>query len=567
MRNRASGEEEKLEAIEIREWLDSLDFVLQSGGPVRAGQLLKELASHARRRGIRLPFTANTPFINTIPADQEAPFPGDLEMERRIKSMVRWNAMAMVVRGNRVDPGIGGHISSFASAATLYEIGFNHFFRTGGDGDERDVVYYQGHAVPGVYARAYLEGRLEQRDLENFRRELKPGGGLSSYPHPWLMPEFWEYPSVSMGLAPIMAIYQARFQRYLRDRGLKDTEGNRVWCFLGDGECDEPESLGSISLAAREQLDNLIFVVNCNLQRLDGPVRGNGKIIQELESVFRGSGWNVIKAVWGGLDPLLARIATGCCQADGRIADGQSEIFLDGAYFREHFWGVDLASRHGPSPVGWLVEEADAGGRPVKVHSNEAAVAQKGMPTVSRTIKTTGRRSGRAKNVTHQQKKLNEDGCAFREYTREQAIGERLHRPAAVVPRSLSHGAMQGAAGSCSGSAPSQPKASGRRPSVDLRRFHRGRKGAWPRRPWFVRMLSKPAWSSEKSSRRYQTRPARSGWTRFRQVGIHSHVGQRSGRWTPFYTRSRQDGRVEGGPDPSRSSSQPAARHPAYIPS
>src|SRR5579862_6012263 len=267
---------------ETREWLDSLGGVLQNEGPVRAGYLITQLRHKAFRSGVHIPFSANTPYVNTIPREQQEAFPGSREIERRIKSLVRWNAMAMVVRANKAEPGIGGHISTFASAATLLEIGFNHFFRGPAAPGGGDLVYFQGHASPGIYARAFLEDRLSAKHLENFRRELAEGGGLSSYPHPWLMPNFWQFPTVSMGLSPIMAIYQARFNRYLLHRGLKDTSQERVWCFLGDGETDEPESLGAIHLASREKLDNLTFVINCNLQRLDGPVRGNGKIVQEL---------------------------------------------------------------------------------------------------------------------------------------------------------------------------------------------------------------------------------------------------------------------------------------------
>src|SRR5437868_7097817 len=299
MRNISPKEAAELDATETREWLDSLDYVLQNGGPAKVARLLRELTIHARQNGVKLPFTANTPYINTITAEEQVLMPGSPDIERRIKSLVRWNAAAMVVRANKAEEGIGGHISTFASAATLYEVGFNHFFRGHDEQGPGDVIYFQGHAAPGIYARAYLEGRIEEQQLGNFRRELKPGGGLSSYPHPWLMPNFWEYPTVSMGLGPIQAIYHARFIKYLENRGLKPSTGGRVWAFLGDGEMDEPESLGSITLASRERLDNLIFVVNCNLQRLDGPVRGNGKIIQELEAIFRRAGWNVIKVSWG----------------------------------------------------------------------------------------------------------------------------------------------------------------------------------------------------------------------------------------------------------------------------
>ncbi|MCB0749363.1 MAG: pyruvate dehydrogenase (acetyl-transferring), homodimeric type, partial [Ignavibacteriae bacterium] len=275
--------QEEINELETREWLESLEYILQESGPDRVKQLLHDLDTYAHEAGVELPFTANTPYINTIPKQNEPKFPGGREIERRIKSLVRWNAMAMVVRANKLDPGIGGHISTYASAATLYEIGFNHFFKGKDNNNQGDQIYFQGHASPGIYARAYLEGRLSAKKLHNFRHELKEGGGLSSYPHPRLMPDFWEFPTVSMGLGPIMSIYQARFNKYLENRGLKPKSDTKVWAFLGDGETDEPETLGAISLAAREKLDNLIFVINCNLQRLDGPVRGNSKIIQELE--------------------------------------------------------------------------------------------------------------------------------------------------------------------------------------------------------------------------------------------------------------------------------------------
>ncbi len=324
MRHIAPKDAAELDAVETREWLDSLDYVLQSGGPAKVAQLLRDLAVHATENGVNLPFSANTPYLNTIPADEQALMPGSPDLERRIKSLVRWNAAAMVVRANKAEEGIGGHISTYASAATLYEVGFNHFFR-GHDSPDADIIFFQGHAAPGIYARAYLEGRIDETHLENFRRELRAGGGLSSYPHPWLMPDFWEYPTVSMGLGPIMAIYQARFMRYLEDRGLKPKSASKVWAFLGDGETDEPEALGAITLPAREKLDNLIFVINCNLQRLDGPVRGNGQIIQELEAMFRGAGWNVIKVIWGReWDALLAKDRDGLLvKRMGEIVDGQ----------------------------------------------------------------------------------------------------------------------------------------------------------------------------------------------------------------------------------------------------
>src|SRR5450432_4138627 len=334
-----------MDEFEIQEWLESLDSVLEASGPEVAMEILERLRAHATVSGIDLPFSANTPYANTIPSRLEPLFPGNQELERRIKSLIRWNALAMVVRANRVEHNIGGHMSTYASAATLYEVGFNHFFRARTPAFEGDTVYFQGHAAPGVYSRAFLEGRLSVEKLENFRRELKPGGGLSSYPHPWLMPDFWEYPSVSMGLSPLMAIYQARYNRYLEDRSLKPVTDAKVWAFLGDGETDEPESLGAITLASREKLDNLIFVINCNLQRLDGPVRGNGQIIQELESEFRGSGWNVIKLIWGGYwDPLLARDKDETLRRvmmDTVDGDYQAMKANDGAFVRKHFFGQD----------------------------------------------------------------------------------------------------------------------------------------------------------------------------------------------------------------------------------
>jgi len=415
----------ELEAIEIREWLDSLDYVMERGGPERVSNLIRKLRIHAERDGVRLPYRANTPYINTIPVEKEPPFPGSQELERRIKSLIRWNAMAMVVRANRESHGIGGHISTYASAATLVEVGMNHFFRGRTGEHEGDIVYFQGHASPGIYARAFLEGRLPAERLQNFRRELNPGGGLASYPHPWLMPDFWEFPTVSMGLSPIMAIYQARFSRYLEDRGLKKPSSAKVWAFLGDGETDEPESLGAISLAAREKLDNLIFVINCNLQRLDGPVRGNGNIVQELEAVFRGAGWNVIKVVWGtDWDPLFAKDHDGLLiQRAGEVVDGERQKYTveSGAYVRQHFFGTDPRMLE---LVKHLSDEQVAklrlgGHDPRKVYAAyKAAAEHQGSPTVilARTIKGYGLgEAGEGKNITHQQKKLNEDELsAFR---------------------------------------------------------------------------------------------------------------------------------------------------------
>jgi pyruvate dehydrogenase E1 component len=418
MRNTAPADGSALEALEQREWLESLEYVIDQGDRGRVQRLLAALRHHARMQGVALPFSAVTPYVNSILPEEQTPLPGSQEIERRIKSLVRWNAMAMVVRANRLSDGIGGHISTFASAATLYEVGFNHFFRGPENEGGADIIYFQGHAAPGIYARAFLEGRLSVEKLGNFRRELAAGGGLSSYPHPWLMPEFWQFPTVSMGLGPIMSIYQARFNRYLEDRGLKKASNAKVWAFLGDGETDEPESLGAISLAAREKLDNLIWVINCNLQRLDGPVRGNGQIIQELEAVFRGAGWNVIKVLWGtDWDPLLAADHDGLlANRMGEVVDGQYQKYAveSGAYFREHFFGTD------PRLLEMVKHLSDdqlkrlrlGGHDPLKVfNAYKTASEHKGQPTVvlARTIKGYGLgEAGEGKNITHQQKKLNE---------------------------------------------------------------------------------------------------------------------------------------------------------------
>jgi len=418
-RTRNGGADRSRErAVELREWLASLDYVIERGDAERVSALLRALRGRAHTAGIALPWEAETPYCNTIPASQEPPFPGDPALEWELRSLVRWNAMAMVVRANRGDRSLGGHLSTYASAATLFEVGFNHFFRGRTEGRSGDQVFFQGHAAPGVYARAFLEGRLSVGQLEGFRSEVSVDGGLPSYPHPWLLPDFWEFPSVSMGLAPIMAIYQARFNRYLEDRGLAHDTG-RVWALIGDGECDEPESLGALSLASREGLDNLVFVVNCNLQRLDGPVRGNGKVIQELERVFRGAGWNVIKVVWGGnWDPLLERDREGLLLARMEEAvdgDYQKYSVESGAYVREHFFGTDPR-------LSALVEDLSdeelrklrrGGHDPEKVHAAyDAALAVRGAPTVilAKTLKGYGLgEAGEGRNVSHKQKQLNED--------------------------------------------------------------------------------------------------------------------------------------------------------------
>ena len=421
-----TAEEMEIEATETREWLEALDYVIAEGGSERVRRLFTRLHTHALKKGVQIPYAANTPYINTIAPQDQSEFPGDFEVEVRLKSYIRWNAMAMVVRANREEDGIGGHISTFASATTLYEVALNHFIRGKGADGGGDLVFFQGHAAPGIYARAFLEGRLTVRQLENFRRELQPGKGLSSYPHPWLMPSFWEFPTVSMGLGPIMAIYQARFNRYLEDRGIQDTSQSRVWAFLGDGETDEPESLGAISLAAREQLDNLIFVINCNLQRLDGPVRGNGKIIQELERVFRGAGWNVIKVIWGRTwDPLLEMDETGALvELMNTTVDGQWQKFSVAGpeYFRKHFWNQNSeVKRIGDTLTDEQLTQLKRGGHDTyKMYAAyQAAMENQGSPSVilAKTVKGYGLgEAGEGKNITHQQKKLNlEELLHFRE--------------------------------------------------------------------------------------------------------------------------------------------------------
>ena len=404
---------------ETAEWLDAFEEVVRQAGPQRAAYLLERLRQHACRLGAAGAPAVNTPYVNTIPRTQETPYPGDRELERRIKSLIRWNAMAMVVRANKYDPGIGGHISTYASLATLVEVGFNHFFRAAYGEEPGDFLYLQGHASPGIYARAYLEGRLTEKHLENFRHELREEAGLPSYPHPWLMPEFWQFPTVSMGLAPINAIYQARLMRYLENRGLLKAVPRKVWAFLGDGEMDEPESTGAIRIAALEKLDNLIFVVNCNLQRLDGPVRGNGKVIQELEGIFLGAGWNVIKVIWGEeWDRLLERDSSGLLvRRMEECLDGDYQTFAarDGAYIRREFFGkypellelvADLSDEE-------LTRLRRGGHDPQKVYNAyQRAVEHRGAPSVilAKTVKGYGLgEAGEGRNVTHQQKKLNED--------------------------------------------------------------------------------------------------------------------------------------------------------------
>ncbi len=404
--------------IENREWLDSLEYVIQNGDPARVREILGLLQVKAHKAGIPFRCPGNTPYINSISPRKEIPYPGSAEIERRIKSLVRWNAMAMVVRANLESEGIGGHISTYASAATLLEVGFNHFFRGGENGKPADIVYFQGHASPGIYARSFLEGRLSEQDLHNFRQELRKEGGLPSYPHPRLMPDYWQFPTVSMGLGPIMAIYQARFNKYLEDRGLKEKTGEKIWAFMGDGEMDEPESLGAITVASREKLDNLIFVVNCNLQRLDGPVRGNGKIIQELEAAFKGARWKVIKVIWGkDWDPLIASDESGdLLKVMEDTPDGQYQKYVvsDGDFIRKDFFGkskklLKMVENYSDDQL----QKLNRGGHdPKKVYNAfKRAVEHKDEPVVilAQTIKGYGLgEAGEGRNITHQQKKLNE---------------------------------------------------------------------------------------------------------------------------------------------------------------
>ncbi|WP_455380278.1 pyruvate dehydrogenase (acetyl-transferring), homodimeric type [Acidihalobacter prosperus] len=414
-----------IDAIETQEWIDALEAVMEQEGVERAHYLLEQLIDKARRSGAFLPYSANTAYVNTIPPHLESILPGDQAMERRIRSLIRWNALAMVVKANRKSTELGGHIASFASIATMYDVGFNHFWRAPTHEHGGDLVYFQGHSSPGIYARAFLEGRLSEQQLDNFRQEVD-GQGIPSYPHPWSMPDFWQFPTVSMGLGPLQAVYQARFMKYLSDRGLANTRDRKVWCFIGDGEMDEPESMAGISLATREKLDNLIFVINCNLQRLDGPVRGNGKIVQEFESLYRGAGWNVIKVLWGRYwDPLLARDQDGLLQrrmmeaVDGEYQNYKSK---DGAYVREHFFGKYPELK---AMVATMSDEdvwrLNRGGHdPYKVYAAYAAAAKhQGQPTVilAHTVKGYGMgRAGQGQNRTHQQKKLHdEELLAFRD--------------------------------------------------------------------------------------------------------------------------------------------------------
>ncbi|HVO00377.1 MAG TPA: pyruvate dehydrogenase (acetyl-transferring), homodimeric type, partial [Steroidobacteraceae bacterium] len=407
-----------LDPVETREWLESIDSVLQAAGPERAHFLIDRMVEHARRSGAYLPYSANTAYVNTIAVGKQPLYPGNRELERRIEAWIRWNAMAMVVAANRKSTEYGGHIASYASSATLYEVGFNHFWRAPSADHPGDLVFMQGHSSPGIYARSYLEGRLSEEQLRRFRQEVD-GGGLSSYPHPWLMPEFWQFPTVSMGLGPMMAMYQARFTRYLEHRGLVPASDQKVWAFCGDGEMDEPESMGALTMPVREKLDNLVFVINCNLQRLDGPVRGNGKIIQELEAAFLGAGWNVIKVIWGSRwDPLLARDTDGLLrQVMEQCVDGEYQNFKakGGAYTREHFFGKNPKLKEMVANMSdediWRLNRGGHDARKVYA-AYAAAMKSDGRPTVilAKTVKGFGLgKAAEGQMVAHQQKKLDDD--------------------------------------------------------------------------------------------------------------------------------------------------------------
>jgi pyruvate dehydrogenase E1 component len=539
-----------VDPVETREWIDAFGEVVKHRGEERATYLINELSKRAMTDGIPLPSAITTPFRNTIAPSDQKQMPGDLFMERRIRSLVRWNALAMVMRANDNDEGLGGHISSFSSSATLYDVGCNHFWRGTADGHPGDLVFYQGHSAPGMYARSYLEGRLSEEQLDNFRREVD-GNGLSSYPHPWLMPDYWQFPTVSMGLGPIQAIYQARVLQYQTSRGLVEHGDRNVWCFLGDGECDEPESLGAISLAGREKLGNLIFVVNCNLQRLDGPVRGNGKIIQELEGVFRGAGWDVLKVVWGRKwDVLLERDESGLLQKRmDEVCDGelQNYKYNGGAYTREHFFGkypelLELVKDLSDEEIMYL----NRGGHdPYKVYAAYAhAVAQHDKPTVilAMTVKGYGTgEAGEANNETHSLKKLDLDGLkAFRDrfgipISDSELVNVPYYRPA---PDSPEMRYMLERRESLGGFVPARRRFEDTLPVPGVDAFKSQLKGSGDRSisttMAFLRILSALAKDKAIGERVVPIVPdeARTFGMEgmFRQLGIYSSVGQ---RYTP----------------------------------
>ena len=535
-----------LDPTETAEWLEAIDSVLARDGEERVRFLLALAARHALDVGVVLEPSLNTPYVNTIDPAQEEPLPGDRELERRLIAIVRWNAMAIVLQANKESTELGGHIASYQSASTLYEVGFNHFWRAPSGEHGGDLVFMQGHSSPGIYARAFLEGRLPEEQVRRFRREVG-GGGLSSYPHPWLMPEFWQFPTVSMGLGPLMAIYQAFFMKYLSARGLEDTDGRKVWAFMGDGEMDEPESMGAISLAGREHLDNLVFVVNCNLQRLDGPVRGNGKIIQELETNFRGAGWNVIKVIWGSnWDPLIDADRDGWLR---RIMldtiDGEYQTFKskDGAFVREHFFGKR------PETAAMVADWTDdqiwqlnrGGHDPQKVYAAyAAATAHRGQPTVilAKTVKGHGMgEAGEGKNITHQQKKMTEAALlAFRDrfslpLSDDQVRGAELYVPPADSDGAPLHArAPRGARRQPSRPPPHRRAAPDPRALRLLRRSSRAPTSAVSTTMAFVQVLNTLMRDKNIGPRIVPITPDESRTFgmegMFRQYGIFSQVGQ-----------------------------------------
>ncbi|MCL2871430.1 MAG: pyruvate dehydrogenase (acetyl-transferring), homodimeric type [Betaproteobacteria bacterium] len=529
---------------ETQEWLAALEGVLQHAGPIRAHFLIEQLIEKARLEGVNLPFSANTEYINTIPLDQQAPIPGDQEIEHRIRSYVRWNAAVMVLRANK-NSNVGGHIASFASAATLYEVGYNHFWHGDGDAHNGDLTFLQGHSAPGVYARAFLLGRLTEEQMDHFRQEVD-GNGLSSYPHPWLMPEFWQFPTVSMGLGPLMAIYQARFLRYLESRGFGKHSHRKVWAFLGDGETDEPEALGAISMAGREKLDNLIFVVNCNLQRLDGPVRGNGKIIQELEAEFRGAGWNVIKVIWGShWDALLARDKNGALKRRMmECLDGDYQTFKgrDGAYVRENFFNTpELKTLITGMSDDDLWQLNRGGHDPHKVYSAyKAASEHRGQPTVvlAKTIKGYGMgASGEAANIAHQAKKMTLDSLKrFRDRFKLPLTDEQVEKLEylPLPPDSVELRYMKARREALGGYKPGRRMSAGALPAPGLEAFERFLKSTETREisttMAFVQILQMLLRDPHLGKRVVPIVPDESRTFGmeglFRQIGIWSQVGQ-----------------------------------------
>jgi pyruvate dehydrogenase E1 component len=533
-----------LDPQETQEWLDALDGVLAREGPDRAQFLIERLIAQARRSGAYLPFSANTEYVNTIPVERQPPLPGDFALEQRIRHYIRWNAMAMVVRANK-HSNVGGHIASFASAAMLYDIGYNHFWRSPTEEQGGDLVFIQGHSAPGIYARAFLLGLLTEEQLDNFRQEVG-GKGLSSYPHPWLMPTFWQFPTVSMGLGPLMAIYQARFMRYLEDRGLAKTAGRKVWALCGDGEMDEPESMGAIGMAGREQLDNLIFVVNCNLQRLDGPVRGNGKIIQELESEFRGAGWNVIKVIWGRhWDPLLARDGEGHLRRRMMEAvDGDYQTYKakDGAFVREKFFSTpelrQMVSDYSDDDI-WNLNRG--GHDPFKVYAAyQAATSHQGQPTVilAKTVKGYGMgESGEAQNITHQQKKMSVEAIRrFRDRFQLPVPDEKLEQVPYIEfePNSKEHEYLKARRAALGGDRPKRRPRAESLPVPPLATFKRLLEGSGDREisttMAFVQLLQQLVKDPVVGARVVPIVPDESRTFgmegMFRQLGIYSQVGQ-----------------------------------------